>query len=115
MSLAYTAEEIVLGLRSAGFKADEGPIRQVLALAEEAGECVGAYRRWSGMARRTDTFEHFMEELADVVITAYVTAAELKANGHPADLDYYIQGKLSVVFSRGWREDTDNGHNTNRS
>jgi NTP pyrophosphatase (non-canonical NTP hydrolase) len=54
--------------------------RQVLALAEEAGEFVGAYRRAAGMARRTGTWDDVEAELADVAITAYVTA-------HVLDLD----------------------------
>lgn len=48
--------------------------QQVLCLAEEAGEFVGAYRRWAGMARRTGSWEHVKAELADVVVTAYVAA-----------------------------------------
>jgi NTP pyrophosphatase (non-canonical NTP hydrolase) len=54
--------------------------RQVLALAEEAGEFVGAYRRAADMARRTGTWDDVEDELADVAITAYVTA-------HVLDLD----------------------------
>ena len=50
--------------------------QQVLCLAEEAGEFVGAYRRWAGMARRTGPWEDVKAELADVTITAY-TIAEL--------------------------------------
>jgi NTP pyrophosphatase (non-canonical NTP hydrolase) len=49
-------------------------LRQVLALAEEAGEFVAAYRRWAGMARRSGDRGEVEAELADVVIAAYVTA-----------------------------------------
>jgi NTP pyrophosphatase (non-canonical NTP hydrolase) len=49
--------------------------QQVLALAEETGEFTAAYRRWAGLARRTGTRHDMTAELADVTITAYVTAA----------------------------------------
>lgn len=97
--LEKAAEEIVRELRKNGFTAEEQPHRQALALAEEVGEFVGAYRRWTGQARRTDIESHVIEELSDVVITAYVTAAE-----HGWDLNSAIRYKLSEIMSRGWRE-----------
>lgn len=69
--------DIVKKLRGAGFGAEDATLRNVLALEEEAGEVVGAYRRWSGMARRTGTAEDLHAEIADVVITTYVTAEDL--------------------------------------
>lgn len=96
--LALRAVGIVAALRANGF-VDDGGVRQVLALAEETGEFVGAYRRFAGLARRSGTAEEMHAELADVVITAYVTAEELGF-----DLDKAIADKLAVVFSRGWRE-----------
>jgi len=75
------------------------PVQQVLALAEEAGEFTAAYRRWAGMARRTGTWHDVEAELADVVITAYVTAHVLGI-----DLDAAARAKTEVVFTRGWRE-----------
>jgi NTP pyrophosphatase (non-canonical NTP hydrolase) len=72
-----TAAAIVDQLRANGFTAAHGDTRQVLNLVEEAGELVGAYRRWAGLARRSGTAQEMHAELADVVITAYVTAAEL--------------------------------------
>ena len=71
------ANEIVQRLRANGFPADVAVQRQVLALAEEAGEFVGAYRRFAGMARRSGTAHDVRAELADVVITTYVAAVEL--------------------------------------
>lgn len=71
------AAEIVDQLRANGFPTEQAVQRQLLALAEEAGEFVGAYRRCAGMARRCGTAHEVRAELADVVITAYVTAAEL--------------------------------------
>ena len=70
------AREIVINLRANGFQPDGGEA-QVLTLMEEAGEIVGAYRRWTGRARRFGTTEELQAELADMVITAHVTAIEL--------------------------------------
>ena len=106
LDLSRAACEIVHNLRDNGFTLEEQPDRQALALAEEAGEFVGAYRRWRGLARRTDTETHVIEELADVVITAYVTAAE---RGWP--LERYIKDKLGVIMTRGWREVMDHEAN----
>ncbi len=75
------------------------PVQQVLAVAEEAGEFTAAYRRWAGLARRTGPWHDVEAELADVVITAYVTAAVLGI-----DLDAAARAKTDVVFTRGWRE-----------
>jgi NTP pyrophosphatase (non-canonical NTP hydrolase) len=75
------------------------PFQQVLALAEEAGEFTAAYRRWAGLARRTGTWDDVTAELADVVITAYVTACVLGI-----DLDAAWRAKATVVFTRGWRQ-----------
>ncbi len=77
-----TAKVIVGHLRDNGFLADGGE-GQILNLAEEAGEFVGAYRRWTGRARRTGTEQEAQAELADVVITAYVTAASMGGTLNP--------------------------------
>ena len=73
--------------------------RQVFCIAEEAGEFVGAYRRWKGMARRNGTREEMEDELADVIITAFVTAEVLDV-----DIERAINRKADVLFSRGWKE-----------
>lgn len=96
--LPCKAHEIVKNLRENGFDAEQGQVRQVLNLAEEVGEFVGAYRRWAGQARRSGTAEEMHAELADVVITAFVTAEEFGV-----DLEELISAKLEKVFSRGWR------------
>jgi NTP pyrophosphatase (non-canonical NTP hydrolase) len=75
---------------------------QALCVAEEAGELVGAYRRWTGKARRTGTRRDLEDEVADVLI---VTACFAERAG--IDLDAAITAKLSVIYSRGWREDDD--------
>jgi NTP pyrophosphatase (non-canonical NTP hydrolase) len=74
---------------------------QALCIAEEAGELVGAYRRWAGKARRTGTLRELEDELADVLITTAVFA-------HRAgiDLDAAVAAKLAIIYARGWRQDT---------
>ncbi|MFI0479942.1 MazG nucleotide pyrophosphohydrolase domain-containing protein [Actinomadura sp. 9N215] len=84
------------------FPAEDEGHRQVLALAEEVGEFVGAYRRWAGMARRTGGFDDVRDELADVVLTAYVTAHVLEI-----DLDAAWRAKARQVMTRGWRDAPD--------
>lgn len=81
------------------FPAETEQHRQVLNLAEETGEFVGAYRRWVGLARRTGTWEDVTAELADVVITAYITAHVLGI-----DLDAAWHAKAQTILTRGWRE-----------
>ena len=73
--------------------------RQVLALAEEVGEFVGAFRRHANMARRTGSFAEVKEELADVIITAYITAEYLNI-----DIDTEIDKKIVKLFERGWKD-----------
>ena len=77
---------------------------QALCIAEEAGELVGAYRRWAGKARRTGTRRELEDEIADVLI---VTAVFAERAG--IDLDAAIAAKLAVIYSRGWREDDATG------
>ena len=54
-------------------------------MAEEAGELIGAYRRWAGKARRTGTRRELEDEIADVLI---VTACFAERAG--IDLDAAI-------------------------
>jgi NTP pyrophosphatase (non-canonical NTP hydrolase) len=75
---------------------------QALCVAEEAGELVGAYRRWAGKARRTATFEEVCLELADVLIVTAVFAERLGV-----DIDKAVASKLEIIYSRGWREQLD--------
>jgi NTP pyrophosphatase (non-canonical NTP hydrolase) len=74
-------------------------MRQGLKLAEEAGEAAGALNRYLGLARRSGTLEEAEDELADVVITAYLMAHYLGS-----DLDTAIIRKAEKIFSRGWRD-----------
>ena len=91
---------LVRKLTNAGFLPDaQAGDRQALALAEEVGEFVGAYRRWSGQARRRGSRLDMELELADVVTTAYITAHYLGI-----DLDARIAEKCLVVLERPGRE-----------
>lgn len=101
MTLGYLAEraaEVERELVAAGFT-ERPALRQGLALAEEAGEAVAAIRRWAGLARRRGTLLEVEQELADVVITAFVTAEAVGIN-----LPTAVERKLSEIFARGWRE-----------
>ncbi len=73
--------------------------QQVLCLAEETGEFVGAYRRWAGLARRTGPWGDVQAELADVLISAYTTA-----NALGIDLDAAWRAKAHIILTRGWRQ-----------
>ncbi len=72
---------------------------QILCVAEEVGEFVGAMRRWRGMARRSGTEREAMEELADIVLSAYAMADVMDW-----DLSDVIEAKASKILSRGWKE-----------
>ena len=74
---------------------------QALAVAEEAGELIGAYRRWTGRARRTGTLRDLEDEVADVLIVTAVFAERAGININDA-----IPRKLATIYRRGWREDT---------
>lgn len=91
------------------FPIENREIRQVLCLAEEVGEFVGAWRRYSGNARRTGTWEAMVTELADVIVTAYVMAEIVTANTENITIHDIIKSKLEVIYSRGWREWTGAG------
>jgi NTP pyrophosphatase (non-canonical NTP hydrolase) len=73
-------------------------LSQTIALAEEVGEFVGASRRFLGMARRKGSIEDVRKELADVIITALVTAYVFGI-----DIQYTVDCKLEEIFNRGWR------------
>lgn len=98
--LPEVGADLVEKLKAAGFTRDL-TLQQVLCVAEEAGEFVGAYRRWAGLARRPGPFSAVEEELADVVITSFVMAEVLEMN-----LDEAIERKLEKIYSRGWRAES---------
>jgi NTP pyrophosphatase (non-canonical NTP hydrolase) len=96
--LPATAADVAGHLEAAGFT-ESVTLRQTLALAEEVGEFVGAVRRHAGMARRPGPFSDVEAELADVVLTAFVTAHTMGI-----DLRQALEDKLAVVYTRGWRQ-----------
>ena len=73
---------------------------QVLMLAEETGEFVGAYRRYTNRARRKGTLEAVHEELADIIIGALCVAEFMEV-----DINAVIQDKLVRILNRGWRNE----------
>ena len=87
---------IVANLKAHGFNDTDG---QVLMLAEEVGEFVGAYRRYVGKARRQGSFEDMQAELADIIIGGLCVAQYLNI-----DINTAIDSKLSIIFARGWRD-----------
>lgn len=76
--------------------------RQALNVAEEAGEFVGAFRRWMGLARRSGTHVEMSEELADVVISSMFMARVADI-----DLPRAMRDKLIEIQRRGYREAED--------
>lgn len=89
-------------LAEAGFPESESLTRQMLAMGEEIGEFLGAVRRFHGMARRRGTWDDVLNEWADVVITAFVTANTLGLTR--SQMETALQSKLDVIFSRGWHD-----------
>jgi hypothetical protein len=81
--------------------------QQAMCVAEEAGEFIGAYRRWRGFARRAGSHEDVEAEMADVIvstlcmITLWLDAKDA-GTGEADTLNALIARKLRVIFSRGW-------------
>lgn len=72
---------------------------QVLNVVGEAGEFTEAYRRYTGHARRPGSLEDVSQELADVIISAYVAGERLGI-----DLDSQIQAKQKIIMTRGFKD-----------
>jgi hypothetical protein len=86
---------------------------QFIGVGEEAGEALGAYRRWRGFARRSGPMSDVYDELADVLIVTMVaiihfTEVAQPGLGHSKPLEpgemieHALRGKLSKIFERGW-------------
>lgn len=73
--------------------------RQALCLAEEAGEVIGAYRRYTGQARRVGPKQDLENELADLILVAFGLAYLVGA-----DPDVFIERKLKTILTRHWNE-----------
>lgn len=98
--LTELARTIYIGVQETLRLNDEAmETAQVLCVAEEAGEFVGAYRRSQGLARRNGTLNELKAELADVVIAAYTAAHAIGFN-----LDDAVDEKAEKVLTRGWKE-----------
>lgn len=69
---------------------------QIAKLSEEVGEAIKEANRLVGFSRRLPVDGAFGEELADVVITAYVMAVVYRV-----DIDYSIDEKLKNIEARG--------------
>lgn len=97
-------EAIVAEIRAVGWTGDIRA-QQVLCLAEETGEVVGAARRYLGLARRTGSLDAVRLELADVVIVSHVVADQFGI-----DLARAVEDKLQIIFGRPFREDREPGN-----
>ena len=75
-----------------------GP-RDIIAVAEEAGEFAGAYNKSSGASRNLISQEDFEDEWADVVITTLLTGYRFFGESAQA----IIARKMGVILTRGWR------------
>lgn len=91
---AHIAEEI-----KRHFPDTDARVRQTIAMAEEVGEFVAEARRYLGMARRTGDIVAVRYELADVIITAYVTAVVFDI-----PIERMIEEKLQSIQTRGYRD-----------
>jgi NTP pyrophosphatase (non-canonical NTP hydrolase) len=101
-SISDAATELARCLYSKGTSPQDALNRQVLKLAEEAGEIVKAFNRWTGNHHRPGGFiGDLYAELADLCITAYITGAVCTQLVDPEfDLDAEIDCKTQVIFAR---------------
>ena len=96
LQLEARALNVNMGLnRRPGITDENAMDVQALCVAEEAGEMVGAYRRYTGRARRTGTREELEHEIADVLITAAVLAEMLGI-----DIDKAVDDKLHIIYGQ---------------
>lgn len=82
---------------------------QFIGIGEEAGEALGAYRRWRGFARRAGTSAEVYDELADVLIVTMVgiihyaeVQGHVLGSGDGSVIEEVLARKLNKIFSRGW-------------
>lgn len=79
-----------------GFEEYRAHDAQVFVLAEEVGEFIQEWRRYTRRARTEGTLVRLFEELADVIISAEVFAAL-----EGVDLDSCVAAKLEAIVERG--------------
>lgn len=70
-----------------------------LKLAEERGEAIKAYNRYSGLARKRGTLPEVAAELCDTIFSAFILAEKLGI-----DLGDYFDATYENVMTRGFRE-----------
>lgn len=75
---------------------DEAVLVNALCVTEEAGEAVKEIRRHMGFGRKVSPITRVAEELADVIISAWVTAEMLNI-----DLWWAIEHNLEHIKERG--------------
>lgn len=93
---------------------------QFIGIGEEAGEALGAYRRWRGFARRAGTSAEVYDELADVLIVTMVgiihyaeVQGHVLGSGDGSVIEEVLSRKLNKIFSRGWvNKDAEGGQPT---
>lgn len=88
--LPRAAADLAVALTNNGFHNPPGLVH-AMALAEEAGEFVGAVRRWLGMARRHGSHAELAAEAVDVLIVSLVTCHDLGR-----DVDKFASGTRLV-------------------
>lgn len=82
------------------FSEDDEQPRQVMCFAEEAGEFVGAWRRYYGWARRGGTLGEVSLEWADTIISAFIAADVIGIDPLKS-----LDAALEKIYTRGWKED----------
>lgn len=97
---AHTLQLALAANRADALNDDNALDVQALCVAEEAGELVGAYRRYAGKARRSGTLEDVEHEIADVLIVTAIFAERMGI-----DIDKALADKLHIIWSRGWKEE----------
>ena len=81
--------EAVIGERSTLYYA--------LKLAEEAGEAIKAFNRYSGLSRRSGTAEELAQELCDTILAAFILAEK-------QGLTLEFDKGYAHIMTRGFRE-----------
>lgn len=98
--LCFFMEDLAEEIRfhaNQGATDDEWRDAQAMVVAEEAGEFIGAYRRWRGFARRPGEAKEMYKELSDVIIASLLMFAVLDA-----DAQMHVKAKLHDVITRGY-------------
>jgi NTP pyrophosphatase (non-canonical NTP hydrolase) len=80
-----------------GASDEEWQDAQAMCVVEEAGEFIGAYRRWRGFARRDGSWNDVTKELSDVIIASLLMFAVMNE-----DAQCHVKAKLYEVISRGY-------------